>query len=483
MNLIFLTKSSVPIIGHIAVILGLIMDGLFRVTANLGVTNIGLSIILFTLIINLLMWPLTVKQQKSSRLMSVMQPELQAIQKKYRGKTDNVSVMRMQNETKAVYAKYGTSMTGGCVFLLIQMPILFALYQVIYRIPAYVPSVYAVFKNAAEPVMQQPGYIEVLNGIGEKIRPALVEGATLNQVIDFLYRFTPTQWASLEAAFPSIAPVLADTAVAIGKMNYFLGINLSVPPFQGFMPNPAWIIPIAAALVQWYSTKLMTAGTSSSRSNDSDNPMAQQMQTMNTMMPMMSLVFCFTLPAGIGLYWVASGLCRMVQQMIINHQLDSMNIEEIVKANMEKANAKAIEKGGNAQQLKSRTEKTVRGIQNMEREAEEEERSMKEKMSRNAKVVADSTAYYQKNAKPGSLASKANMVAMYNDRQMEKKNKKKKDVAADAEKTVKETAADVENAVNAAETAAAETVNAVENAAAEAVNTAETAGAADKQEN
>ena len=155
MNLIFLTKSSVPIIGHIAVILGLIMDGLFRVTANFGVTNIGLSIILFTLIINLLMWPLTVKQQKSSRLMSVMQPELQAIQKKYRGKTDNVSVMRMQNETKAVYAKYGTSMTGGCLFLLIQMPILFALYQVIYRIPAYVPSVYAVFKNAAEPVMQQ----------------------------------------------------------------------------------------------------------------------------------------------------------------------------------------------------------------------------------------------------------------------------------------------------------------------------------------
>ena len=118
MNLIFLTKSSVPIIGHIAVILGLIMDGLFRVTANFGVTNIGLSIILFTLIINLLMWPLTVKQQKSSRLMSVMQPELQAIQKKYRGKTDNVSVMRMQNETKAVYAKYGTSMTGGKFSLL-----------------------------------------------------------------------------------------------------------------------------------------------------------------------------------------------------------------------------------------------------------------------------------------------------------------------------------------------------------------------------
>ncbi len=478
MNLIFLTKSSVPIIGPIAVILGRIMDALFRVTANFGVTNIGLSIILFTLIINLLMWPLTVKQQKSSRLMSVMQPELQAIQKKYRGKTDNVSMMRMQNETKAVYAKYGTSMTGSCLFLLIQMPILFALYQVIYRIPAYVPSVYTVFKSAADPIMQQAGYVEVLNGIGEKIRPLLEQGATTDLVIDFLYKFTPAQWTSLEEAFPAIATTLAEASANIEKMNYFLGINLSTAPFQGFKPSLAWIIPIAAALVQWYSAKLMTASTGSSKKADSENAMAQQMQTMNTMMPLMSLFFCFTLPAGIGVYWVASGICRMVQQMIINHQLDSMNIEEIVKANMEKANAKAIEKGGNAQQLKSRTEKTVRGIQNMEKEAEEEERTMKEKMSRNAKVVADSTAYYKKNAKPGSLASKANMVSMYNDRQMEKKNKKKKDTAADAEKAVKDAAADAEKAVDTA-------VNAVETAAAETVNAAETAvaDAAEKQEN
>ena len=147
---------------------------------------------------------------------------------------------------------------------------------------------------------------------------------------------------------------------------------------------------------------------------------------------------------------------------------------------------KAIEKGGNAQQLKSRTEKTVRGIQNMEKEAEEEERSMKEKMSRNAKVVADSTAYYQKNAKPGSLASKANMVAMYNDRQMEKKGKKKKNAADDAAVAAVEPAA--EETVNAAETKAAETVNAAEAKAAEAVNAAEAAAAeiadaAEKQEN
>ena len=200
MELILLTKSTFPLIGWIATILGLVMDVLFQFTSKFGITNIGLSIILFTVLINLLMWPLTVSQQKSSKMMSVMQPELQAIQKKYKGKTDQASMMRMQAETKAVYSKYGTSMSGSCLFLLIQMPILFALYQVVYHIPAYVPSLYQIFQNIAEPIMKQGNYIEVLNALAPKIKPSLQEGATLNAVIDFFYKFTPEQWAGLEKA-------------------------------------------------------------------------------------------------------------------------------------------------------------------------------------------------------------------------------------------------------------------------------------------
>ena len=123
------------------------MDMLFRFTQTFGVLNIGLCIILFTLVVKLILFPLTIKQQKSSKLMAVMQPEIQAIQNKYRGKTDNDSMMRMNVETKAVYEKYGTSMTGGCLQLIIQMPILFALYRIIYNIPAYVSSVKAYFMN------------------------------------------------------------------------------------------------------------------------------------------------------------------------------------------------------------------------------------------------------------------------------------------------------------------------------------------------
>ena len=440
----FLTRSTTPIIGQVAYVLGLVMDFLFRFTSKFGITNIGLSIILFTIIINLLMWPLTVKQQKSSRLMSVMQPELQAIQKKYKGKTDQVSVMRMQAETKAVYSKYGTSMTGSCGTMLIQLPILFALYQVIYRIPAYVPSVYKVFQTAADAVMGQNGFIEVMNGIGPKIMPQLAEGATVNNVIDFLYKFTPAQWGSLEEAFPAIAQTLAAVSADIEKMNYFLGVNLATAPFQGWIPNPAWLIPVLAALVQWYSVKLMTATQPTANTANDDNPMAQQMKSMNTMMPLMSLFFCFTLPAGIGVYWVASGICRMIQQIIINNQLSKMDVDEIVRANVEKANEKAIKEGKNPQELKSKTDRLLRDVRRTEQKAENEEAALKTKMEMNAKHVQDSTAYYNRNAKPGSLAAKANMVAMYDERQMEKKRNKNK--KSGAEPAVSEASSTAETA-------------------------------------
>ena len=449
MNIMFLTRSTTPIIGQVAYVLGLVMDFLFRFTSKFGITNIGLSIILFTIIINLLMWPLTVKQQKSSRLMSVMQPELQAIQKKYKGKTDQVSVMRMQAETKAVYSKYGTSMTGSCGTMLIQLPILFALYQVIYRIPAYVPSVYKVFQTAADAVMGQNGFIEVMNGIGPKIMPQLAEGATVNNVIDFLYKFTPAQWGSLEEAFPAIAQTLAAVSADIEKMNYFLGVNLATAPFQGWIPNPAWLIPVLAALVQWYSVKLMTATQPTANNANDDNPMAQQMKSMNTMMPLMSLFFCFTLPAGIGVYWVASGICRMIQQIIINNQLSKMDVDEIVRANVEKANEKAIKEGKNPQELKSKTDRLLRDVRRTEQKAENEEAALKTKMEMNAKHVQDSTAYYNRNAKPGSLAAKANMVAMYDERQMEKKRNKNKKSGAEPAVSEASSAAETADVVKA----------------------------------
>ena len=132
------TQSSTPIIGQVASILGWIMDLIYKCLDLFGIQNLGICIIIFSIIVYALMTPLQIKQQKFSKMSSVMQPEIQKIQNKYKNKKDQASMQKMQEETQAVYAKYGVSPTGSCVQLLIQMPILFALWQVIYKIPAYV---------------------------------------------------------------------------------------------------------------------------------------------------------------------------------------------------------------------------------------------------------------------------------------------------------------------------------------------------------
>ena len=221
---VVLTKTG-GILGPIAGILGWIMDLLFRFTSTFGIENIGLCIILFTLVTKLLMMPLTIKQQKSSKLMAVMQPEINAIQKKYKGKeNDQKSAMMMQAEMKAVYEKYGTSMTGGCLPLAIQMPIIFALYRVIYNIPAYVQSVRGYYETV---ISQLPAGYQTQDVFTQLAQACRMTGdkfdfTNVNTVIDLLYKFTAQQWQTFIGAFPAAGEAAVEGGVnavqAIEKM-------------------------------------------------------------------------------------------------------------------------------------------------------------------------------------------------------------------------------------------------------------------------
>ena len=168
MELFVATKAG-SILGPIASLFGIVMDLLFRFTSSFGIFNIGICIILFTIITRLLLFPLTLKQQKSSKMMALMNPEIAAIQKKYKGKTDQTSMAKQQVEMQAVYEKYGSSPMAGCLPMLIQFPIILALYRVIYNIPAYVPSVRVFFDNVVEPLQNQPGFAEKLIEVGGKM--------------------------------------------------------------------------------------------------------------------------------------------------------------------------------------------------------------------------------------------------------------------------------------------------------------------------
>ena len=373
----FLVATKVGgFLGPFAEILGLIMDAIFRFTSLFGVMNIGVCIILFTLIVKVLMFPLTVKQQKFSKMNTVMQPELQAIQKKYKGKSDQESMMKMNVETKAVYEKYGVSMTGGCLQLVIQLPILLALYQVIYHIPAYVNSVGSVFYDITDKLLGTVGgNLQTLAGqlnefaTAHSVSMSMISNfatePTNSKVVDFLYKLNPAQWQLLQDQYPVIE---TSSIELIERMNSFLGINLATTPWQGFMPNIGWILPVLAGLSQWYSTRLM----SSTQNLSDDNPSASMMKQMNIMMPLMSVFFCFTLPSGIGIYWIAQSVFMIIQQWIINRHLSNIDIDEMVKKNMEKANAKRAKKGLPPQKITQSATVSLKQMQADEAKREKE---------------------------------------------------------------------------------------------------------------
>ena len=408
-----LTKAG-SILGPIATVLGYVMDILFRFTSSFGVFNVGLCIILFTIVMKTLMIPLTIKQQKTTKLMSVMNPEIQAIQKKYKGKSDQESMQRQNVEIQAVYEKYGTSMTGGCLPLLIQMPILLALYRVIYNIPAYVPSVRVYFDNVVTPLMGQADYAQKLQEItniatacGGKLEK--FDFTNANRLVDMLYKFSTSQWGELQALFPAISDVIGQNAAVVERMNTFLGLNMAEAP--GWVPSFAWIIPVLAAVSQWFSTKLMS-GNQPSTSADAENPMAQSMKTMTTTMPLFSAFICITMPAGLGIYWIATSVVTIIQQLIVNAYMDKVNIDDMIAKNLEKVNKKRAKQGLPPAKVTQNATASLKAIKAEEEKEKVAEEVKKEKI---AKQIEESSKYYNTNAKPGSLASKAAMVQKYNE--------------------------------------------------------------------
>ena len=428
MSFITATQSNWFLIGPIAKVLGYLMNWIFMGISAIGLPNIGLAIILFTLVIKALMIPLSIKQQKFSKLQAVMQPELTRIQNKYKGKTDNASLMAQQEETKEVYAKYGTSATGGCLQSLIQMPVLFALYQVIYKMPGYITELKGYYLPIANALKNISGYdsneelmkMVVANGVKKVDLIKLAEPDHLNYIIDMMYNFTREEWQTFLNIFNDADMTAAynNAAASIDKANYFLGIDLTMTPMQQLWP--AIFIPLLAGGLQWLSTKLMEMGNKTGVKKNKDQQQ-DMMKSMNIMFPIMSVVFCFMFSAGLGVYWVASSGIQVIIQLIVNKYMDKVDLNEMVKKNVEKMNEKRVKKGLPEKKVANITSE----VHNLEEEAQKEKR-IEESLAEKAKA---STEYYasRSTARKGSLAEKAGMVLQYEERQKELKSGKSKE--------------------------------------------------------
>ena len=409
---ILLTQREGLIVGNIAKILGFIMNAIFELLSKIGIENIGLCIIIFTVVVYTLMLPMTVKQQKFTKLSAVMNPEIQKIQKKYQGKNDQASMMKMQEEQKLIYEKYGTSPTSGCLGSLIQLPILFALWPIVQNVPAYVKGLKEAYMPLVEGIMAQDGFKDVMVKIGSEkpilISPDRFDYTKANTIIDVLYKFQESTWDTLSSEFPSLSNLISETKETMMSMNYLFGINIAETPSNMITSGIATAavgtvivavaIPVLAGLSQVVSMKVAQSRTNNSNQNK-DNPMVQQMDMMMKVMPIMSVFMCFSMPSGLGIYWITSAVVRTIQQVMVNRQLDKKSIDELIKENQEKAAKKnAKKKEVESKQLAAMAQTKTRRI---------------EDRNRSTNTNVDS---YKKNAKPGSLASKSNMVSDFNNR-------------------------------------------------------------------
>lgn len=324
------------IIAPIAILIGYIVNFIYNGLYAISINDVGVTIIVFTIVVYMIMLPLTYKQQKFSKMTAKIQPELTAIQNKYKGKTDTQSRMAMNEETQYLYDKYGVNPMGSCLPLLIQFPILIAVYRVALSVGEYVD----------------------------------LKGS--------------------EKAY-----------------NYFIGLNITNTPLN--IIKQSWsdksylvlvlavLVPILSGLTQWISIKISMAG----QNNMKDNPAAKSMATMNVFMPLFSVVMVFSLPVAAGVYWIMGAVVRTVQMYFLNKHFDKIDFDAIIEKNKEKAEKKREKREGYSKQMIQ--SKGTMSTRNYVNTADNEE-------------AINKSNELRKTAKAGSLASKANLVSDYNNR-------------------------------------------------------------------
>ncbi|MDO4617601.1 MAG: YidC/Oxa1 family membrane protein insertase [Lachnospiraceae bacterium] len=421
---ILLSKSTMPLVQYFAQVLGWLMQGIYEVLDKIGIPNVGVAIILYTIIVYILMTPIQIQQQKSSKLSAIISPELKEIQKKYQGKKSQEAQLAMQQEIQAVNEKYGMNQMGTCGTLLIQMALLFALYQVIYHIPGYIPKVANIFSELTDNIVAMgDGGLTMVKDFISANKVRMVSGTisdtlTTENVTDFLYVLKPSQWTSLAqlSEMSQYKGLIETTAMQAQKITSFGGIQISMSPFdvikEGWAAKSVFkiiaavAVPVLAWFTQWLNYKLMPQSPAAAGNNAND-PTAATMRSMGTTMPIFSAFLCISFSYGIGIYWIAGAVIRCIQQVVINRRIAQIDPEELVKKAQEKAAKKRAKKGEPEPSTVRKTASTsTRNVKNSHMKANI------------ADVDYEANA---ENARPDSITARANMVKRFDEKNGKKK--------------------------------------------------------------
>ncbi|MCR4717745.1 MAG: YidC/Oxa1 family membrane protein insertase [Lachnospiraceae bacterium] len=330
-------------IDFIAKIFGYVMNFIYVMLGNMGVTNLGLTIILFAAFVQLILFPFIYIQQKKSKVTQVIQPELNKISRKYRDKKDQESMLAMQQEQSAIYKKYGTSPTSGCLPMIIQMIILFGVIKIIYNIPNYIDIVGKSYTEIAKPMVvamkEEPSIKDDMEEIAKELQATRYykDPTSVEDVVSVVYRFKDETYEKAREIFKNHPDVLesisVDSVKRIRSLNNFIfKLNVSDYPNQHGV-SIYLLIPFLAALFQWLQTKTIRQP----EMTGDQAAMGNYMKVMTNTMPIVSLIFYYSLPCGIGLYWAAKALFNVIQQVGFNIYFDHVDIDEMIAKQKEKA--------------------------------------------------------------------------------------------------------------------------------------------------
>ncbi len=293
--------------------------------------NYGIALIFFALAVNLIMTPFMAKSKKSMMRSTRLQPMLQELQKRHEG-----NPQKLNEETQKLYREEGVNPMSGCLWSLIPFPILIALYSVVRQ-----PLSRMMFVSKDFVTVLQDYFVEKGLYAGATGRAAAYAEIELTKL-------THANWSAVTADLADkLDPNLLDIDFS------FLGLNLGDQPRWNFFMNTDWsdssvwlpalglfLIPFISALLSWLSMKISTAINPTA----GDAKTQASMNTMNLMMPLMSIWICFIMPAAMGIYWIFNSIFGIVRDVILTRIFKKqLAVEDAERAERRSAREKELE--------------------------------------------------------------------------------------------------------------------------------------------
>lgn len=283
--------------------------------------NYVIALFLFAVIVEIVLLPFSIKQQKNQIRQAKLRPKEMAIRNKYKGRNDQATQQKVQNEIMEMYQRENFNPMQGCLPLLIQLPIIMALYNVVINPLRYICGL------SAETITALNAYIPTLEGYSDFV----ARGNETIKQLNIIRELGVEAFASVEGFAEKITSVND-----LPNFDFFGILNLAeTPDFRVF--NWLLIIPVLTFVIAFFSSRITRKFTYQPTTGENDKQAGCSNAMMDFMMPAMSVYITFIVPGAIGVYWMFKNIVTLIKQIVISKLMPIPKVteEEIREAEKE----------------------------------------------------------------------------------------------------------------------------------------------------